>query len=111
MRCILNPTDLNSKTYGRPVQAQYPIFLMLTKKMAVIRCKILRVQGVYTFQLLAGDLRIGCPSVSEVIRDTVSSSPVTVESFQLLPTSCIAFAASLTMTCKNVKFIYDFHSP
>lgn len=59
-----------------------------------------------TFQLLAGDLRIGCPSVNDdVIRDAVSTSPVTVESFQPLPTSCIAFAASLTMTCKKHKFV------
>jgi hypothetical protein len=56
--------------------------------------------NIHTCELLAGDLRIGVSLKDAVgaMGAMVSPSAVTVEGFQPIPLSCIAFEASVMMT-------------
>ena len=62
---------------------------------------------IITLQFLDGDLKTACPSVNDPIRPMPSPSAVRTVGFQPLPTSCITFEASVTMTykiCNSFKF-------
>lgn len=51
-----------------------------------------------TFKLLDGDLKTAGPSLNDPVRAMLSPSAVGAVGFQLIPLSCMAFAASVMMT-------------
>lgn len=71
-----------------------------------------------TFKLLTGDLKIAGPSVNDPTRLTVSPPAARAVGFQLFPTSCIVFEASVIMTysretahlqCYHVRLMIQNH--